>query len=96
MGSAVVVSYGEVAHLAAHHVVKTSLSNFQPTQYTSVCFLASREKTIDDLRTKSTQPLHRDMTEPSLEDADIKDNTVSKWRWSLIEWIHRRFGDGDD
>jgi hypothetical protein len=32
------------------------------------------------------------MTEPSLEDADVKDNTVSEWRWSLTEWVHRRFG----
>ena len=31
------------------------------------------------------------MTEPSLEDADVKDNTVSKWRWSLRAWFDRRF-----
>lgn len=36
------------------------------------------------------------MTDPSLEDADVKDNTVSEWRWSLIGWIHRRLGNDND
>jgi len=31
------------------------------------------------------------MTDPSLEDADIKSNGVKKWRWSLIEWVNSRF-----
>lgn len=36
------------------------------------------------------------MTDPSLEDADVKDNTVSEWRWSLHEWVHRHFGSDED
>lgn len=36
------------------------------------------------------------MTDPSLEDADVRDNTVTKWRWSLLEWLDRRYRSDED